>query len=151
MIAIGNDHAGLELKAEIVALLQSKGLEYKDFGTYTADSCDYPVYAKLVANAVVSGEAEKGILICGTGIGMSIAANKVSGIRCALCGDTFSAEATRQHNDSNVLALGARVTGIGLALKIVETWLDTSFADMNNPNGRHVRRIKLLEENEENR
>jgi ribose 5-phosphate isomerase B len=145
MIAIGNDHAGLELKAELIKLLQSKGLEYKDYGTYTTDSCDYPVYAKLVANAVVSGEAEKGILICVTGIGMSIAANKVPGVRCALCGDIFSAEATRLHNNSNVLALGARVIGIGLALKIVEKWLDTEFEDEGNLNGRHFRRVKMIE------
>jgi ribose 5-phosphate isomerase B len=145
MIAIGNDHAGLELKAEIIKLLQSKGLEFKDYGAFTTDSCDYPVYAKLVANAVASGEAKKGILICGTGIGMSITANKVSGVRCALCGDTFSAEATRLHNNSNVLALGARVTGIGLALKITETWLDTGFEDEGKPDGRHLRRINLIE------
>jgi ribose 5-phosphate isomerase B len=145
MIAIGNDHAGLELKAELIKLILSRGLEYKDYGTYTADSCDYPVYAKLVANAVAAGEADKGILICGTGIGMSIAANRIPGVRCALCGDTFSAEMTRLHNNSNVLALGARVTGIGLALKIAETWLDTKFEDEGNPDGRHLRRVKMIE------
>ena len=116
MIAIGSDHGGFELKKEVMAHLDARGLEYKDFGTYSDASCDYPVYGKAVAKAVASGECERGIIICGTGIGISIAANKVHGIRAALCGDCFSAEATRQHNDANVLALGARVVGPGLAL-----------------------------------
>ena len=141
MIAIGSDHGGFELKKEIMAHLDARGLEYKDFGTYSDASCDYPVYGKAVAKAVASGECERGIIICGTGIGISIAANKVHGIRAALCGDCFSAEATRQHNDANVLALGARVVGPGLALKIVDTFLDTPFSNGE----RHIRRISMIE------
>ena len=142
MIAIGSDHGGFELKKEILAHLDARGLEYKDFGTYSDASCDYPVYGKAVANAVASGECERGIIICGTGIGISITANKVHGIRAALCGDCFSAEATRQHNDANVLALGARVIGPGLALKIVDTFLDTPFSNSE----RHIRRIEMIED-----
>lgn len=141
MVAIGCDHGGYELKQEIMAHLQARGIEYKDYGCYEPKSCDYPVYAKAVAEAVVTGEAEKGILICGTGIGISIAANKVPGIRAALCTDCFCAEATRQHNDANVLALGGRVVGAGLALKIVDTFLDTPFSN----DERHIRRIKGIE------
>ena len=141
MIAVGSDHGGFELKKEIMAHLDARGLEYKDFGTYSDASCDYPVYGKAVAKAVASGECERGIIICGTGIGISIAANKVHGIRAALCGDCFSAEATRQHNDANVLALGARVVGPGLALKIVDTFLDTPFSNGE----RHLRRISMIE------
>lgn len=141
MIAIGSDHGGFELKKEIMAHLDARGLEYKDFGTYSDASCDYPVYGKAVAKAVASGECERGIIICGTGIGISIAANKVHGIRAALCGDCFSAEASRQHNDANVLALGARVVGPGLALKIVDTFLDTPFSNGE----RHLRRISMIE------
>ena len=136
MIAIGSDHGGFELKKEVMAHLDARGLEYKDFGTYS------DVYGKAVAKAVASGECERGILICGTGIGISIAANKVHGIRAALCGDCFSAEATRQHNDANVLALGARVVGPGLALKIVDTFLDTPFSNGE----RHIRRIEMIED-----
>ena len=142
MIAIGSDHGGFELKKEVMAHLDARGLEYKDFGTYSDASCDYPVYGKTVAKAVASGECERGIIICGTGIGISIAANKVHGIRAALCGDCFSAEATRQHNDANVLALGARVVGPGLALKIVDTFLDTPFSNGE----RHIRRIEMIED-----
>ena len=142
MIAIGSDNGGFELKKEIMAHLDARGLEYKDFGTYSDASCDYPVYGKAVANAVASGECERGIIICGTGIGISITANKVHGIRAALCGDCFSAEATRQHNDANVLALGARVIGPGLALKIVDTFLDTPFSNSE----RHIRRIEMIED-----
>ena len=142
MSAIGSDHGGFELKKEIMAHLDARGLEYKDFGTYSDASCDYPVYGKAVANAVASGECERGIIICGTGIGISITANKVHGIRAALCGDCFSAEATRQHNDANVLALGARVIGPGLALKIVDTFLDTPFSNSE----RHIRRIEMIED-----
>ena len=142
MIAIGSDHGGFELKKEIAAHLDKRGLAYKDFGTDSAQSCDYPVYARAVARAVASGECEKGILICGTGIGVSITANKVRGIRAALCGDCFSAEATRLHNDANVLTLGARVVGAGLALKIVDTFLDTPFSG----DERHIRRISMIEE-----
>ena len=139
MIALGNDHTGLALKQEIIKLLDEKDIGYRDFGTYTAESCDYPVFGEAVGRAVASGVCEKGIVICGTGIGISIAANKVKGVRCALCSDCFSAEMSRKHNDANVLALGARVTGVGLALKIVETWLKTDFVG-----GRHVRRISLF-------
>ena len=142
MIAIGSDHGGFELKKEVMAHLDARGLEYKDFGTYSDASCDYPVYGKAVAKAVASGECERGIIICGTGIGISIAANKVHGIRAALCGDCFSAEATRQHNDANFLALGARVVGPGLALKIVDTFLDTPFSNGE----RHIRRIEMIED-----
>lgn len=141
MIAIASDHGGFELKKEIMAHLRERGLEYKDFGTYDGASCDYPDFGRPAAVAEAAGECEKGILICGTGIGMSLVANKVKGIRCALCGDCFSAEATRQHNDANMLALGARVTGAGLALMIVDTFLDTPFS--NDP--RHIRRISKIE------
>jgi len=144
MIAIGSDHGGFELKKEIMKYLSEKGLEYKDFGTYTTDSCDYPVYGEAVARAVAGGECDKGILICGTGIGISISANKVKGIRAALCADCYSAEFTRLHNDANILALGARTTGSGLALKIVETFLGTEFEG-----GRHARRVALISEIEE--
>ncbi len=142
MIAIGSDHGGFALKQEIMAHLRSRGLEYRDFGTYTEASCDYPVYAKAVAKAVAAGEYERGILICGTGIGVSMTANRIPGIRCALCGDCFSAKATREHNDANVLALGARVVGPGLALLIVDTFLDTPFSG----DERHMRRISLIED-----
>lgn len=141
MIAIGSDHGGFELKKAVMAHLEKRGLEYKDFGTYTKDSCDYPEYGRAVALAVASGEFERGIVICGTGIGISIAANKVPGIRAALCGDCFSAQATREHNDANILAMGARVVGEGLALKIVDTFLDTPFSN----DERHIRRITLIE------
>ena len=142
MIAIGSDHGGFELKKKLMEHLEERGLEYKDFGTYSSASCDYPVYAKAVANAVASGECDRGIIICGTGIGVSITANKVRGIRAALCGDCFSAEATRQHNDANVLCMGARVVGEGLALKIADTFLDTPFSN----DERHIRRISMIEE-----
>ncbi len=142
MIAIGSDHGGFELKEKLMEHLSERGLEYKDFGTYSSASCDYPVYAKAVANAVASGECDRGIIICGTGIGVSITANKVRGIRAALCGDCFSAEATRQHNDANVLCMGARVIGEGLALKIADTFLDTPFSN----DERHIRRISMIED-----
>ena len=142
MIAIGSDHGGFELKKKLMEHLSERGLEYKDFGTYSSASCDYPVYAKAVANAVASGECDRGIIICGTGIGVSITANKVRGIRAALCGDCFSAEATRQHNDANVLCMGARVVGEGLALKIADTFLDTPISN----DERHIRRISMIED-----
>lgn len=142
MIAIGSDHGGFELKEKLMEHLSERGLEYKDFGTYSSASCDYPIYAKAVANAVASGECDRGIIICGTGIGVSITANKVRGIRAALCGDCFSAEATRQHNDANVLCMGARVVGEGLALKIADTFLDTPFSN----DERHIRRISMIED-----
>ena len=142
MIAIGCDHGGYELKQKILAHLTERGLEYQDFGCDSTASVDYPVYGKAVAHAVAEGRWDRGIVICTTGIGISIAANKVPGIRCALCGDCFSARATRQHNDANVLALGALVTGPGLALQIVDIFLDTPFSGEE----RHSRRISQLEE-----
>lgn len=142
MIAIGSDQGGFELKQEILKHLEKRGLEYKDFGSYNSDSVDYPEYGKKVAHAVADGECERGILVCGTGIGISITANKVKGIRAALCTDCFMAEATRLHNDANILALGGRVVGTGLALKIVDTFLDTPFSNEE----RHMRRIKAIED-----
>ena len=142
MIGIGSDHGGFALKEAIKKHLEERGLEYKDFGTYSSASCDYPVYGRAVAKAVAAGECELGILICGTGIGISITANKVPGVRAALCSDCFSAEATRLHNNANILALGARVLGEGLALKIVDTFLDTPFSN----DERHIRRISMIEE-----
>ena len=141
MIALGCDHGGYELKQEIIKHLQERKIEFKDYGCDSLESVDYPVYAKKVANVVASGECEKGILICGTGIGISIAANKVKGIRAALCTDCFMAEATRLHNDANILALGGRVVGPGLALKIVDTFLDTEFSN----DERHIRRIGMID------
>ena len=142
MIALGCDHGGYGLMQDVIKHLEERGLEYKNYGCYSVESVDYPVYAKKVAHAVADGECERGILICGTGIGISITANKVPGIRAALCGDCFSAQATREHNDANILAMGARVTGPGLALKIVDTFLDTPFSN----DERHIRRIKMIEE-----
>ena len=141
MIAIGSDHGGFALKQAIMEHLKERGEEFRDFGTYTEESCDYPDYGKAVAVAVAEGKYQYGILICGTGIGISISANKIHGIRAALCGDCFSAEATRLHNDANILALGARVVGEGLACKIVDTFLDTPFSN----DIRHIRRIQKIE------
>ncbi|WP_214779805.1 ribose 5-phosphate isomerase B [Exiguobacterium sp. s22] len=138
-IAIGADHGGFNLKKEIVALLEDLGHEYKDFGTHSADSIDYPDVAIPVAEAVAAGEFDRGILICGTGIGIGIAANKVKGIRAALVHDSFSAKATRQHNDSNIMTMGERVIGPGLALDLVTTWLDTDFEG-----GRHSNRVDKM-------
>ena len=140
MIALGSDHAGLPLKKEIIALLEEMHLPYHDYGTYTGDSCDYAVFAQRAAKAVVSGECERGILCCGTGIGISIAANKVKGIRCALCTDSLQAEMTRRHNDANMMALGAGITGGNLAKRMVEIFLHTEFEG-----GRHARRVALLD------
>lgn len=142
MVAIGCDHGGYELKLEIIKYLEDNKIPFKDYGCYSEASVDYPEYAKKVAHAVVDKECEKGILICGTGIGISIAANKVKGIRAALCSDCFSAQATREHNDANILALGGRVVGPGLAVKIVDTFLHTEFSG----DERHQRRIDLIEE-----
>ena len=142
MIALGCDHGGYELKQEIIAYLEKNHLEYKDFGCFSNESTDYPIYAKLVGHAVADGECEKGILICGTGIGISITANKIKGVRAALCSDCFSAEATRLHNDANILAMGARVLGAGLAVKIVDTFLNTPFSG----DERHARRISQIED-----
>ena len=140
-IAIGSDHGGFEYKASIIKALQVKGYDVVDMGTYSPEYCDYPIIAKKVARAVAKGDFEKGILVCGTGIGMSMAANKVKGIRAAVCGDTFSARATRAHNNANILCLGQRVVGEGLALDIVDIWLTTKFEG-----GRHERRVNMIEE-----
>ena len=142
MIALGSDQAGYELKQVVMRHLEERGLSYKDCGSYSPDPVDYPVYGKKVAHAIVDGECDKGILICGTGIGISIAANKVPGIRAAVCSDCFSAEATRLHNDANILAFGARVVGPGLAEKIVDIFLDTEFSGVE----RHKRRVDMIEE-----
>ncbi len=139
MIAIGCDHGGFDLKNEIIKHLKERGFEVKDFGCNDTASCDYPVYAKAVAQAVADKECELGILVCGTGIGMSMAANKVEGVRAALCADCFSAQATREHNNANVLCLGARTTGPGLALMIVDYFVDTPFSN----DERHLRRISM--------
>ena len=142
MIALGCDHGGYALMQEVKKHLEERGLEYNDFGCYSEESVDYPVYAKKAAKAVAKGDCDKGILICGTGIGISIAANKVKGIRAALCHDCFSAQATREHNNANMLAMGARVIGPGLALMIVDTFLDTPFSN----DERHIRRINQIED-----
>ena len=142
MIAIGSDHGGFALKQEIIAYLKENNIDFKDFGSYNTDSVDYPEYGQAVGHAVVSGECEKGILICGTGIGISIAANKIPGVRCAVCHDVFSAEATRLHNDANIIAMGGRVIGAGHAIKVVETFLNTPFSN----DERHIRRISKIEQ-----
>jgi len=140
IIAISSDHGGYDLKEEIKKHLKEKGYELKDFGTCDkACSVDYPDYGLAVAQAVANGECDRGIIICGTGIGISISANKVPGIRAALCNDTFSARMSREHNDANVLALGARVIGTGLALEIVDTWFKAEFQG-----GRHKRRVDKI-------
>ena len=141
MIALGCDHGGYELKQEIIKYLEEKNIPYKDFGCHSTEAVDYPIYARMVGKAIQTGECEKGILICGTGIGISIAANKMKGIRAALCTDCFCAEATREH-DANILALGGRVVGPGLAVKIVDTFLNTEFSHAE----RHQKRIDLIEE-----
>lgn len=142
MIALGCDQAGYELKQVIMKHLEDRGLEYKDYGSYSSEPVDYPIYGKKVAQAIVDGECDRGILICGTGIGISIAANKVKGIRAAVCSDCYSAEATRLHNDANILAFGARVVGPGLAEKIVDVFLDTEFSGVE----RHKRRVDMIED-----
>lgn len=138
-IALGSDHGGLELKNTIIEYLNEKGIELKDFGTYTKDSCNYPKYGEIVAEAVATGEYELGILVCGTGLGISLAANKVKGIRAACVSDVFSAKMSRAHNNANILSLGERVVGKGLALEIVENWLNTEFEG-----GRHQTRVDLI-------
>ncbi|MBE6862320.1 MAG: ribose 5-phosphate isomerase B [Ruminococcus sp.] len=138
MIAIGCDHAGCEMKAAIIDALSEKGFEFKDMGC-NGEPCDYPVIARAVCGEVLSGECEKGILICGTGIGMSIAANKFKGIRAALCSDSFSTKFTRLHNDTNVMCMGARTLGVGLGTELAEIFLTTEFEG-----GRHQRRIDLI-------
>ena len=138
MIAIGCDHAGVEMKKAVIATLEEKGFEFRDLGT-DGEPCDYPVIAEKVCNEVLGGGCERGILICGTGIGMSIAANKIKGIRAALCSDSFSTKFTRLHNDSNIMCMGARVLGNGLACELAEIFLTTGFEG-----GRHLRRVDLI-------
>ena len=141
MIALGSDHGGFALKQRIMDYLDSHGLDYQDFGTFSAESCDYPTYAKAAAQAVASGKCERGIVICTTGIGISIAANKVKGVRCALCTDPLMAEMCRRHNDANMLALGQGIVGENLAERMVEVFLTTEFEG-----GRHARRVGMIEE-----
>jgi len=140
-IAIGSDHGGFRLKETIIKHLRGMNIEFQDFGTYDEESCDYPEYAKKVASVVAEGGFNKGILVCGTGIGVSIVANKIKGIRAALCCDTFSAKASRAHNNANILCLGQRVIGEGLALDIVDAWLESEFEA-----GRHKIRVDKIEE-----
>ena len=139
-VAIGCDHGALDLKNAVIKHLEKKGIEVKDFGTYTLDSCDYPDFAAPAAKAVASGECDKGIVLCTTGIGVSITANKIKGIRCALLSDVMSARMTREHNDTNMMAIGAGVVGPMLALEIVDTWLGTRFSHEE----RHQRRIDKM-------
>ena len=141
MLAIGSDHGGFELKEKVISHLKQRGFEVKDFGTYENKSCDYPVYGRAVAESVASGESDKGIVICTTGLGISMTANKVKGIRCAVCSDTVSAKLTRLHNDANVLSMGAGIIGENLAISIVDTFLDTEFSGEE----RHQRRINQIE------
>jgi ribose 5-phosphate isomerase B len=143
-IALAADHGGYALKEHIKTVLDQMGLAYKDFGTYSEESVDYPDYGLQVSKAVANGEYDRGILFCGTGLGMSIVANKVPGVRCALVHDCFSAKATRQHNDTNVLAMGGRVIGPGLAEEIVRIWLTTEFEG-----GRHSRRLDKIRQIEQ--
>ncbi|HZK70016.1 MAG TPA: ribose 5-phosphate isomerase B [Clostridia bacterium] len=141
MIAIAADHGGFKLKGIIIKYLQSMNIKYKDYGSFTEDAVDYPDVALIASESIINGECDKGILICGTGIGISIAANKVTGIRAALCGDTFSARMSRLHNDANILTMGARVIGEGLAIDIVNIWLNTEFEG-----GKHTRRVDKLKD-----
>ena len=144
MIAIASDHGGYQLKEHIKAYLAAKGITCEDFGTNSTESCDYPVFGRAAAEAVASGHCEKGIVICTTGIGISIVANKVKGIRCALCSEPLSAELCRQHNNANMLAMGAGIVGPNLAQRIVDTFLSTEFEG-----GRHARRVGLITEMEQ--
>ena len=139
MLVIASDHGGLALKQELMEHLRQRGVEFEDIGTYTPESCNYPEYAEKAARGVADGTYEKGILVCGTGIGMSLAANKIRGIRCALCSDCFSAEMCRAHNDANMIALGGRVLGPELAKRIVDLFLDTAFLG-----GRHAQRVAIV-------
>lgn len=143
-VAVASDHAGFRLKEEIIGLFREKGIEYKDFGTYSEDTVDYPDIALVVAESLRRGEFDRGVLCCGTGIGVAIAANKVPGIRAAQCHDTFSARVSREHNDANILTLGQRVIGPGLAGEIVSTWLQAEFH-----NGRHARRVDKIRQIEQ--
>lgn len=141
MIALGSDHGGYEYKEMLKKHLSDRGIEYRDFGTSSSESCDYPDYAKPVCEAVLSGECESGILICGTGIGMSITANRYTGIRAAVCTEAFSAKATREHNNANVLCMGARVISPGKCIELADIFLDTPFSN----DERHIRRISKIE------
>lgn len=145
MIALGSDHGGYDLKQEIIKYLKENNMEYRDFGCYGKESCDYPAFGEAVAKAVASGECGQGILVCTTGIGISITANKVKGVRCALCADTVSARLTREHNDANILALGGGIVGTNLALGIVDTFLHTPFP-AEEKHCRRVAAIRALEE-----
>lgn len=138
-IAVGSDHGGFLLKDEIMKLLKEKNIEYTDFGCFTTESVDYPDIGQAVGEAVANGEYDKGIICCGTGIGISISANKVPGVRAALCGDCYSAKVSREHNDANVLALGERVIGVELAKMIIDIWLSSEFLG-----GRHGRRVDKI-------
>ena len=142
MIAIGSDHGGFDLKEVVIAHLKEQGIECKDLGCYDKSSCDYPIYGRAVAEAVAAGECEKGIVICTTGIGISITANKIKGVRCALCADTLTAQMTRLHNDATVLAMGGGIVGPNLAVSIVDTFLKTAFSEEE----KHQRRIGLIEQ-----
>ena len=141
MIALGSDHGGYDLKQVVIGYLEEKGIPYRDFGCMDKSSCDYPVFGRAAAEAVASGECEKGIVICTTGIGISMVANKVPGVRCALCQDSYSAKMTRLHNDANMLAMGGGIVGPNLALDIVETFLNTEFSEEE----KHIRRINLID------
>ena len=140
MISLASDHGGFALKEHVKKYLEAKGFEVKDFGCHSTESCDYPIFGRAAAESVACGECEKGIVICTTGIGISISANKIKGIRCALCGDPFSAEMTRRHNDANMLAMGAGIVGPNMAERIVDVFLSTEFEG-----GRHARRVGLIE------
>ena len=141
LVALGSDHGGYDLKQEVIGYLKEKGIAFKDFGGMGKESCDYPEYGRAAAEAVAGGECDMGIVICTTGIGISIVANKVKGVRCALCADTVSARLTREHNDANMLAMGAGIIGKNLALGIVETFLNTPFSGEE----KHARRVKAIE------
>lgn len=141
LVALGSDHGGYDLKQEVIGYLKEKGIAFKDFGCMGKESCDYPEYGRAAAEAVAGGECDMGIVICTTGIGISIVANKVKGVRCALCADTVSARLTREHNDANMLAMGAGIIGKNLALGIVETFLNTPFSGGE----KHARRVKAIE------
>ena len=145
MIALANDHAGYELKCAIREYLEGRGLAYTDFGAFTADRCDYPEYGLKAAGAVAAGECERGILLCGTGVGIGITANKVRGVRCVTCSEPYSAMVSRKHNNTNILSLGARVVGTELAIMIVEQWLDTQFEG----GGRHQDRVEQITQYEQ--
>ena len=142
MIALACDHGGFDMKQIVIEYLEEHGIAYKDFGCYDKTSCDYPVFARPAAEAVASGECEKGIVVCTTGIGISIVANKVKGVRAALCNDPYAAKMTRLHNDANVLALGGGMIGKNMAIDILETFLNTEFSEGEN----HIRRISLIEQ-----